>query len=163
PPASLPGVPAEVSVVNTQDAVLVPVPPPHTHPLVDGVTVSVANYDPFTQVLTVKASSSDTLAPVPTLSIPALLPPANVLGATGLLKVTLAVPPAAVTVASSGGGSATAPVTVGVLAPPVAAADTATTTAGTAVTIPVLANDTPAANITPAAASVNIVGVPVGG
>jgi len=162
-PASLPGVPAEVSVVNTQDAVLVPVPPPHTHPLVDGVTVSVANYDPFTQVLTVKASSSDTLAPVPTLSIPALLPPANVLGATGLLKVTLAVPPAAVTVASSGGGSATAPVTVGVLAPPVAAADTATTTAGTAVTIPVLANDTPAANITPAAASVNIVGVPVGG
>lgn len=149
-PASLPGVPAEVSVVNTLDATLVPVPPPHTHPLVDGVTIAVANYDPFTHILTVKASSSDTLTPVPTLTIPALLPPTNVLDAAGLLKVTLPVPPASVTVASSGGGSATAPVTLGVLPAPVAAADTATTSASTPVTIGVLANDTPLASINPA-------------
>jgi len=162
-PASLPGVPAQVSIVNTLDATLVPVPPPTTHPLVDGVTISVANYDPFANILTVKAASSDTLVPVPTLTITALAPPTNVLDATGLLKVTLAVPPASVTVASSSGGSATAPVTVGVLAAPVAAADTATTTAGTAVTIPVLANDTPAGSIPLSSTSITLVGAPVGG
>src|SRR6185369_4758834 len=85
-PASLPGVPAQVSIVNTLDAGLIPVPPPATHALVDGVTISVANYDPFSGILSIKATSSDVLAPLPVLSVPVFVPPGNVLDANGLLN-----------------------------------------------------------------------------
>jgi hypothetical protein len=150
-PALLPGVPAQVSVVNTQDALLTPVPPPHTHALVDGVSVSVANYDPLTHVLTVKAASSDTLAPLPVLTVPTIVPtpPATTttLDANGLLKATVAIPPANVTVNSSKGGAATVPVTLGALPVPVAVNDTASTPAGVPVTINVAANDTPLGSI----------------
>src|SRR6185369_15112873 len=130
-PALLPGVPALVSIVNTLDPATVAA---HTHPLVDVVSISTANFNPSTGILTVKATSSDT-APMPTLNIPtlatALLPAGPALDATGLLNVTgIAVPPASITVASAKGGSVTAPVTIGALPLPVAVADTATTVAG---------------------------------
>jgi len=171
-PATLPGVPALVSVVAAQDAGLNPPVPPTTHVLVDGVTVSVANYNPTSSILTIKAASTDTVVPVPTLTVPTLAPPTAppllpaagpALDATGLLNVTgLAIPPASITVASSNGGSATVPVTLGALPLPVAVADTATTVAVTPVTINVLANDTPLASIVPSSVAI-VPGLTVGG
>jgi hypothetical protein len=170
-PGLLPGVPPLVSIVNTLDALLVPVPPPTTHVLVDGVSISAANFNPLTGIMTIKAVSTDTVAPLPVLTVPSLaplaVPPALQTAGptldpiTGILTTPVAAPPVTITVSSSKGGSATATVTVGVLAaPPVAVADSATTASGTAVTINVLANDTPITSINPASV---VIGAAVGG
>ena len=74
-------------------------------PLVDLVTITRADYDYASRVLTIEAHSSDLLAP-PTLSALGQ----NLTG--GALTSSLTVAPPTVTVTSSAGGSATIPVTV---------------------------------------------------
>jgi len=74
-------------------------------PLVDLVTITRADYDKTTGILTVEAGSSDLLNP-PTLT--ALGQPLN----NGVLSLSVQSVPAEVAVTSSAGGSATYPVTV---------------------------------------------------
>ncbi len=77
--------------------------------LVDQVTITRADYDPFGQTLTIEAASSDLLVP------PALTAAGFGALTAGVLSVPgVVVPPAFVTVASSAGGSDTEPVTVAV-------------------------------------------------
>jgi len=86
--------------------------------LVDEVNISRATYNPDSQILTVQASSRDTMSPLPTLTVPAFAvegnPSANTLDATGTVEIDLSatIPPQTVQVASSQGGIATAPVSV---------------------------------------------------
>jgi hypothetical protein len=86
--------------------------------LVDEVNITRATYDPDSKILTVQASSRDTMTPLPTLTVPAFAvegnPSANTLDATGTVEIDLSatIPPQTVQVASSQGGIATAPVSV---------------------------------------------------
>jgi hypothetical protein len=95
--------------------------------LVDEVNITRATYDPDSKILTVQASSRDTMTPLPTLTVPAFAvegnPSANTLDATGTVEIDLSatIPPQTVQVASSQGGIATAPVSVvPVVAPTIA-------------------------------------------
>jgi hypothetical protein len=102
--------------------------------LVDIVTITLAEYDPFAKTLTIEASSSDQALP-PTLTAVGF---GNLIA--GKRVVTgLIVAPAEVTVSSSAGGTATAPVSI--IGPPLANNDTGLTLRTKPVTIDVLAND----------------------
>src|SRR6185369_16662166 len=57
------------------DSLDTPAPVPHPVILVDAVTISQAFYDPAAGSLTVVADSADNLAPLPTLTVPALAAP----------------------------------------------------------------------------------------
>jgi hypothetical protein len=134
--------------------------PPIPYPLSPGdeILVSQAYYNPVAKSLTIRATSRDKVAPLPTLSVPAFAPP-NTLDASGTLVLPIAantIPPQNIQVVSSHGGSATASVSV-VTPPaaPVAVNDAASTAAATAVTVDVLLNDTTAAALD--ATSVRIV------
>ena len=130
--------PTSVILNNNLDSPAIPYPVT----LVDEIIISKANYNPTNQVLTIKAASRDTLAPLPALTAAGFSAP-NTFDAAGVFTKTLtSIPPQHVTVTSSKFGSATAPVSVGVLdVPPVALADSAATPAGATVIINVTAND----------------------
>ena len=97
--------PADVTVTADNAAAPDNLPTDIVTPLVDLVTITRADYDYATGVLTIEAHSSDQLAP-PTLSALGQ----NLTG--GALTANLTVAPPTVTVTSSAGGSATIPVTV---------------------------------------------------
>jgi hypothetical protein len=86
-------------------------------PLEDVVTISKAEYNPPLSTLTIEASSSDQVAPIPTLTAvgftPGTLAPVAPGSTLQRLVVTGIVPPAYVTVDSSRGGTHTEPVVVG--------------------------------------------------
>jgi hypothetical protein len=106
--------PTNVKLTNSLD---LQATPPHPITLVDEVNITEANYNQVTNVLTVKASSRDKVAPFPTLSVTGFSAP-NSLDANGTFTKTLTdIPPQEITVTSSNGGSATAPVSVGVPEP----------------------------------------------
>ena len=150
--AHIPGsiLPTGVTMTNSLDNPAIPYPVS----LVDEVKISQATYNPVTRDLTIKAASSDKLVP-PTLAVPQFAAPNTLNALTGTLVKTIAantIPPMTVTVASTHLGAATATVSVVVPpAAPVAVADTATTAADTPVVIAVLANDTTAGTLDPAA------------
>jgi hypothetical protein len=131
-------IPTSVTITNNLD-----VPASiHVAPLVDSVTITEAMYNFTTKALTIKAVSSDELAP-PTLTASSLPVPTALTAGSLVVPLTTTIPPTSVTVTSSMGGTATLPVTVMVAGlPPVAVADTATTIGTTPVVINVLANDT---------------------
>jgi hypothetical protein len=113
--------------------------------VVDVVKITRAQYDPAQKNLTIDASSSDAVVPLPTLTAVGYGPLAFLAGTNQQLVVPLVdVPPARVTVKSSGGGADTEPVTVipATSPVPVAVDDPATTPLNTPVIINVLANDT---------------------
>ncbi len=132
-------------------------------PLGDQVFISEALFDPASQSLSVKATSSDLVVPQ-TLIVEGL---GTINAATGQLLVgSLLAPPESVVVLSSGRGInqlqvGTGPVAGGVATLPVAANDTATTLEDTAVTITVLANDTSAAGGTVSLTSAPLLGTAV--
>ncbi len=97
--------PADVTVTADNSAAAPNLPTDIVTPLVDLVTVTRADFDYATGVLTIEAHSSDQLVP-PTLSALGQ----NLTG--GALTTNLTVAPPTVTVTSSAGGSATIPVTV---------------------------------------------------
>jgi len=134
-PASLP---ESVTVFNNTDN---PISFISTN-LNDKVTVSVANYDPKTNTLTVNAKSSDEYnVPLLSVYVNGLVSPL-VGGAATIANVV--VPPSEITVISSAGGKETVAVNVGQVAPPsaVLANDSGSTLEDTSVTIPIGANDT---------------------
>ena len=144
--------PASVLLDNSFDPVSVP---PYPVPLVDEVTISQAVFNTQTRAMTIKATSRDRMAPLPTLTAVDFAVP-NQFDATGTFTRTLtANPPTSVTVISSRGGTATAAVSV-VTPPaaPVAVADAATTNFNTPVTVSVLANDTTAGSLDPASVQI---------
>jgi hypothetical protein len=113
--------------------------------VVDVVKITRAQYDPAQKNLTIQASSSDAVVPLPTLTAVGYGTLSVLAGTTQQLVVPLVdVPPARVTVKSSGGGADAEPVTViAATSPvPVAADDFATTPVNTPVTINALDNDT---------------------
>jgi hypothetical protein len=113
----------------------------------DEVTISLATFDPSTNVLTVAASSSDQLAP-PGLDVVGFVP-GTMSGGLFTTQLLSGVPPLTVSVVSSAGGTATLPVHV--LAtqagnpanPPVATDDAVTANSGQTVSVAVTANDAP--------------------
>ncbi len=105
-----------------------------TSDLVDIVTITLAEFNPVVNTLTIRASSSDASVP-PTLTAIGF----GNLVAGSLVVLGVAVPPAQVTVVSSAGGIATA--LVSVIAKPLAVNNTALTLRTTAVVINVLSND----------------------
>ena len=144
--------PASVLLDNSFDPVSVP---PYPVPLVDEVNISQAVFNTQTRAMTIKATSRDRMAPLPTLTAVDFAVP-NQFDATGTFTKTLtANPPTSVTVISSRGGTATAAVSV-VTPPaaPVAVADAATTNFNTPVTVSVLANDTTAGSLDPASVQI---------
>jgi hypothetical protein len=106
-----------------------------TSELIDIVTITLAEFNPVTSILTVQASSSDSVVPLPTLTALGL----GDLVAGSLVVLGVTVPPAQVTVVSSAGGSATAPVSV--IAKPLAVNDAGLTLRSSAVSINVIGND----------------------
>jgi hypothetical protein len=115
--------------------------------VVDVVKITRAQYDPVQKNLTIEASSSDAVATpaLPTLTAVGYGPLAVLAGTNQQLVVPLVdVPPARVTVKSSGGGADTEPVTVipATSPVPVAVDDFLTTLVNTAITDNVLTNDT---------------------
>jgi hypothetical protein len=113
--------------------------------VVDVVKITRAQYDPAQKNLTIEANSSDSVVPLPTLTAVGYGPLAVLAGTNQQLVVPLVdVPPARVTVKSSGGGADTEPVTVipATSPVPVAADDFATTSVNTPVVINALDNDT---------------------
>jgi hypothetical protein len=145
-------IPSLVTVTNSGD-----VPPTSTtlH-VVDEVTIPQASYNPASPgTLTVVATSSDKLAPVPVLAIDGFPGATQVSGgiAGDLASVTFTatpvpIPPSAITVVSSRGGQGFATVTMGAspafpCGVPFTQDDSAIATqGGPAIIIPVLANDT---------------------
>ena len=95
-----------VDAINSTTTTLVPMP------LMDCVTISLAQYVVPTQTLTIKATSSDLLVP------PVLSYGAAALTNGQLVQTNVAIPPTSVTVTSAAGGSATLPVTLVTVAPP---------------------------------------------
>jgi len=111
-PLSTPDLPSNLVVSNSLD---LQSHPPHPITLVDEVNITEANYNQSTNVLTIKASSRDKVAPFPTLTAANFTAPGNSFDSNGVFTKTLTtIPPQNVTVTSSKGGSATAPVSVGV-------------------------------------------------
>lgn len=111
-PLSTPDLPSNLVVSNSLD---LQSHPPHPITLVDEVNITEANYNQSTNVLTIKASSRDKVAPFPTLTAANFTAPGNSFDSNGVFTKTLTtIPPQSVTVTSSKGGSATAPVSVGV-------------------------------------------------
>jgi hypothetical protein len=106
-----------------------------TTDLVDIVSITLAEFNPITSTLTIEASSSDSVAPLPTLSALGF----GDLAGGSLVVPSVTVPPAQVTVVSSAGGSATAPVSV--IARPLAQNDIALTLRTMPVIIDVIDND----------------------
>jgi len=101
--------PASVLLDNSFDPAAVQ---PYPVPLVDEVDISQAFFNTLTREITIKATSQDKLAPLPTLTAIDFGVP-NQLDATGTFSGTLPTnPPANVTVISSRGGSATAKVSI---------------------------------------------------
>jgi len=154
------------SSVCMKDSSALPAPVFFQQSVSDEVSISEASFDPLTQVLTVKAASSDRQIP-PTLTLSGFGDLLN-----GQIRVSpLAAAPANVLVVSSARGTDVEQVTTPLGAPapggtpPVAADDSIVTVKGTPpapVAIDVLANDTDAeANINPA--SVAIVHAPANG
>jgi len=140
-------VPPYVIVTAVDPAVGGATPTSLASTVVDVVKITRAQYDPAQKNLTIEASSSDAAATpaLPTLTAVGYGPLAGSTGTTQQLVVPLVdVPPARVTVKSSGGGADTEPVTViaANVPVPVAADDFATTQANTPVTITALDNDT---------------------
>jgi hypothetical protein len=129
-------------------------------PLGDQVVISEALFDPTSQSLSVKATSSDQIV-AQTLTVEGL---GTIDAATGRLLVNpILAPPETVTVLSSGRGinslqMSTGAVAGGTVAVPVAVNDTATTLEDTAVTITVLANDTGVAGGTVSLVSAPLLG-----
>lgn len=152
-PFSGPTLPTSVVITNSLDLVS---PIPHPVSLVDEIIISEALYNPVNQQVTIKASSRDTIAPLPSLAATDIATP-NTLDPTGtLVKILTSIPPATITVASSRGGSDTIPISVVTLpAPPVAVDDSSTTVAGTAATISVLTNDTTTAALDPTTVAID--------
>jgi len=111
-PLSTPDLPTNLLLTNSLD---LQATPPHPITLVDEVNITEANYNQSTNVLTIKASSRDKVAPFPTLTAANFTAPGNSFDSNGVFTKTLTtIPPQNVTVTSSKGGSATAPVSVGV-------------------------------------------------
>lgn len=101
--------PSPIVITNSRDPVSVS---PHPVIPVDEVTISQATYDPVSRIMIIKATSSDSALPLPTLTVPDFASP-NTLDATGTLVMTLTTnPPNIVTVKSSKGGSASAKVSI---------------------------------------------------
>ena len=104
-PASLPGfVRITASVVGAPDTIV-------DKALVDEISVSNATFDENNNTLTVQATSSDLLGPVPILEARDSIGALGVLVA-GSLTTTMPVPAAQVTVNSSAGGVGVLPVTL---------------------------------------------------
>jgi hypothetical protein len=99
-------------------------------PLVDEVTVTQATFDKAASKLTIKAVSSDLVAPAPTLSASTAAPVVSLgtLDATGTLVASVTVPSASISVTSSKGGVGVLPVSLAVVAPPGPVATTTTLT-----------------------------------
>ncbi|MBI2882433.1 MAG: tandem-95 repeat protein [Candidatus Methylomirabilis oxyfera] len=158
-PATLP---LEVCVqANATDAAGVPTLTFIPAPLGDQVFITEALFDPTTQILSVKATSSDEVIPQ-TLTVAGL---GEIDAVTGqLVVVPLAAPPDKVTVHSSALGSNSFQVCTGGCGGgvrPVALNDTATTPEDTATTIAVLANDINVAGGTVILASSPVLGTAV--
>ncbi len=126
-PSSLPGfIRVTASALGAPDTVL-------DKALIDEVAVTQATFDENTNTLTIQATSSDQLAPAPTLEARDSIGPLGVLSA-GTLTHAMPVPAAQVTVNSSAGGVATLPVSL------VKRSPVATTTTLTASANPVFVN-----------------------
>ena len=111
--------PSPVVISNSRDPVSVT---PHPVIPVDEVTISEATYDPASRIMTIRATSGDSVLPLPTLTVPDFALP-NTLDATGTLVTTLTTnPPSMITVISSKGGSAAAKVRIVAPSPPPPAA-----------------------------------------
>jgi hypothetical protein len=138
-------------IVKAVDPLALATPTSLASSVVDVVKITRAQYDPAQKNLTIEASSSDTVVPLPTLTAVGY-GTLSVLGAPNqrLIVPLVDVPPARVTVKSSGGGADAEPVTViAATSPvPVAANDFATTPVNTPVTINALDNDTGTGTLT---------------
>jgi Bacterial Ig domain len=138
-------VPASVTITNSSDT------PTSTAQaaLVDEVHISSATYDPATQKLSIHAASGDAVDP------PELVAEGyGKLSASGDLEVSLPIPPQEVAVISTRGGRDSRPVSVDTAnnaAAPIAQNDELAQElpADVASSIDILANDDPAAGVTP--------------